>query len=532
MPLTCCLAVAGPALLHAAGGTPDNAGHLFGDLAVLVAIAAISAGTASRRVHGAASLAAGAALVAFTAPALLLGRQQWLSPAPNAHGLLSWTMRGLPSLGAAALLITVAGVLCGRFANARGLRPLPEPAHWLAGTVWVGLAAVLLGTALALAGGWGLYLAPAWIAQGLGLFWTLWAQHEPLPATPPSAAARRPGFQPGHMRAAHRTRVRGGPFVPRSGLRSMPQSGLRSALRSMLRYWTVWEGRPLAVNLTLVSPRTALVRLLGLYAWCAVVGPVIALALVFGPGAGHLWLDPRTLPPTLAKAALVLGALALALPVTLALRTGVLHGQELALPWPRLWPGLGVLAGAGLLGWLGGASAGPGEPGVLAALRCNRFELVTLALVLAVLEAVFYQGLLQTRLAELFPLWVAVAIPAVLLALSGPLAGLPLPPVPVMVLVGLWAGGSRPRVGVIGAASALWVAQALTLLTVRWPTPTVGRRAPAPTPRVGGRCPRAHGKARPFVQACLSRRWLIRAHMSATRLRAHRATCRVSEEKT
>ncbi len=399
-------------------------------------------------------------LAALSAGAVL--RPLWSAPVPTLHAMAHFLLAALGPLSLAVVLVAAGGLVAGRLASGHAMLSRPDVLHWLGGAVLAGLVGLPLGTAGGLAGHWVAQSTAAWLMAGACAFWTLWARAEPLPAAaPPVAAPARPE---GRLPRAIRPSRRGRALSPAawSAARAV-LSGAWSAIRAVLSAaWsaarTCPSGRPLPVSVSLADARTRMSRLLGLYCWSAVGAAPLLLLLLLGSRAGWLWLDPARLPARWPALALCLAGLALALPTVLALRRGLLHPREYLWPLPRPLPWLAYSAGAVLLTRLGTAHLG--GRGLAAPLHLAPLPLAVALGVMAILLTAFLQGLVQTRLQDVFPPWVAVLAPAVVLALSGPVMGLPLPPPAWTLLLGLWLGLSRRVQGTAGTAAALAAAWA------------------------------------------------------------------------
>ncbi len=378
------------------------------------------------------------------AGALAVVRPLWSAPVPTLHAMARFLLIALGPLALAVVLVAAGACVAGRLAS--GTPPLsrPDVLHWLTGAVLAGLVGLPLGTAGGLVGHWTAEATAAWLMAGACAFWTLWARAEPVPASAPPAAAR--------VRLAGQRRRRLRPV----------HCGRAWLAAAWTAARTCPPGRPLPVSVSLTDARTRMSRLLGLYCWSALGAAPLVLLLLLGSRAGWLWVDPSRLPAPWLAWALALAGSAIAVPTVLALRRGLLHPRELLRPLPRPLPWLAYGAGAALLTRLG--SPHLAARGLAAPLHLSPLSLAAVLCLTAVLLTAFLQGLLQTRLQDVFPPWVAVLVPALVLALSGPVMGLPLPPPAWTFLLGIWLGLSRRVQGAAGTAAALaaaWVGLAL-----------------------------------------------------------------------
>ena len=469
--------VGATAALWAAGG---DAGWPHGALLALCigGVAAASAALLSPRRKGRAGWAvAGAALWTAACGCALGLAFAWGRGEPaEPSALPGWLLRGLPSAGLGVLLLAAGGLLFGRLAAGRPLRSAPDPVHWLLGTCLLGLPAVALGVACALAGPWPARAAAALLASAAGAFWPAWAAAEPAgrPSTRVRYRLRDAGVLP---RPRPRVELGGAGRVPRRTAEPAggppPRRGRRQGRRWRWRPQALWaqarraaHGGALPVTVRVVSARTSAARLLALYAYGGLCSGPALLLLLLGARAAEVWLAPARLGP--AGLGLVLGtdAAVLLACVGLALRSGLVHHLELTLPRPRALPA--VLAGLAALlalrfggpGW--GAALGHGVAGALVAAHAWPVLLV-FCLVLPVVQAAFFFGLMQTRLGEVRPAWESAVLPAAALAVSGPLTGVPLPALLPAFLLGLVLAWTRQRAGAATVALALGAANLAAL---------------------------------------------------------------------
>lgn len=398
---------------------------------------------------------AAAAFLLATLAALDLLRPLGTTPVPTLRAMGHFLAGACGPLAAAVVLVAAGGLVAGRLASGQALVARLDPLHWLLGAVLAGIVGLPLGTAADMVGHWLAPAAACWLMAAATMFWTLWARAEVVAAVPAALPAHRGRPQGARHRFPRRRRRSHAPLPdPRIWAETV---------------WTVIcarpEGRPLPVQIALADARTSLARLLGLYAWTALGAAPLLLLLLLGSRAGWLWIDPSRLPAPWPAIALVLGLLTLALPTALAIRRGFLHPQELLRPLPRALPWLAATAGTLLLTLLGGAHLD--RRGVLGALHLAPVANAAVLVALAAVTTAFCQGLLQTRLEDLFPNWISVGVPALVLAISGTALRLPLPAPPMAFVLGIWLGIARRMQGVIATTAALAVAWALTAVLIR-----------------------------------------------------------------
>lgn len=476
-PLAVLIPLAGPLLLRAVGASTATVPAAAAAAGVLVLVGSAAAWVAAPSPAPAAwrSLAASAAFALAALAALALVRPHWSLPAPNVRDMPAYVLHGLGPLFLAVLLVSLGGYFSGRLSAGRHLVGTVDVVHWSLGAVLVCLAGMPPAIAGALAGHWVARAAAAWIMAGACAFWTRWALAEPgAGAEAPVAAVQRPPLatprrDPTTRRPGGRQRMP----RPRGRRRSAPAEPFRRPSPQPVRVLLtgVWnalrirpQGRPLPVSVSVIDARARTARLLSLWAWSALGTAPLLLLVVLGGRAGWLWVDPGRLPAPWPVLALGTAFLALALPTALALRRRLIHPLELLLPVPRALPWLAFTAGAFVLERLGTATVALGQSGLAAALHGGPLPVIAAIWFLAAAQGAFCQGLLQTRLEDAFPRWIALLAPAVFLALSGPVTGVPLPPPLWTLLLGIWLGLTRRTQGAAGSAASLAVAGSLAIL--------------------------------------------------------------------
>jgi membrane protease YdiL (CAAX protease family) len=224
------------------------------------------------------------------------------------------------------------------------------------------------------------------------------------------------------------------------------------------------------VTVRAVSPRTGALRLLALYAYAALCSAPAAVLLLLGGRGARAWADPAALGPAGQAGVLLAAALALGACTALALRSGFAHPLELGLPRPRPVPVAAGAVAAFLALRFGGPDLTPvfrhGVAGALLGAHHPVPLWLLCCLLLPAAQAAFFFGFLQTRLQECTPVWAAAVLPAAAFAISGPVTAVPLPGLVPAFALGLVLVGVRRATGAAGAALALAVGAAATLIAL------------------------------------------------------------------